>query len=117
MPKTKQLGKDYTKYTFLGEQYGKGTLVLAVVKKYLEEHPEATVKKLNEVFTKKETGSTFDVVVPVRKAVKGRFFINAEDLIKAADRKVAVTSQWSKDNIKPFIVFAQNILHTKIAVV
>ena len=111
----RRIKRDYTKYNFLGNRYGKGTLVLAVIKKYLEEHPGMSLSQLSEVFTKKNTGSTFDVVVPVKKAVKGRFFLNAEDLVKAADKKIAVTSQWGKENIKHFIVFANSTLKMKIA--
>lgn len=114
MLKIKKMGKDYTKYSFLGEQYGKSALVHAVVKNYSEEHPEVNAKKLNLLFTRKETGSTFDMVTPVGTAAEGRFLMNVDDVIKAAGRKVVVTNQWSKNNIKTFIAFANNILHMRI---
>lgn len=106
--------RDYSKYTFHGTEYGKGPLVRAVVREYLEKHPKTTVHELKEIFPKKEVHSTFEVVESVRRASKGRFFLNRSDLIKAADSKIAVTSQWSKNNIDSFIEFVRKNLHMKI---
>jgi hypothetical protein len=106
--------RDYTKYLFMGEQYGKGPLVHAVIKEYVEKHPKTTVEELQEVFSKKATHSVFECVEPVRKAAKGRFFLNKEDIIKAADARIAVTSQWTKTNIGVFIRFARKTLNVRI---
>jgi len=89
--------RDYSKYTFKGETYGKGNLVLAVVSDYVKEHPQVTLTKLKDLFPRKEVHSGFEVVETVYKAHKGRFFLNAEDLIKVGNKNVAITSQWSKD--------------------
>ncbi len=106
--------RDYTQYLFKGGQYGKGTLVLAVVKSYVEKHPKITIDKLKSIFLKKEMHSGFEIVEPVRKAAKGRFFLNKEDIIKTTDTKIAVTSQWDKKNIEIFILFVKKNLNMKI---
>ena len=42
--------KDYSKYIFNGELLGKGRMVLAVIKKYVSDHPDVTYKALKKVF-------------------------------------------------------------------
>lgn len=111
---TSKNGRDYTKYLFKGEQYGKGTLVKAVVKNYVEEHPKVTSRELKHIFPKKETGALFEVVAKAKEAKKDRFYTDIEDLIKTADAKVAVTSQWSKDNITTFIMFVKKMYNLRI---
>jgi hypothetical protein len=103
--KPKPLGKDYTKYSFNGETFGKSRLVHAVVKFF------ATKKKkdISNLFPKKETGAVFEVVTPVRKAEKGRYFLDKEDLIQTANGKFAVTNQWGKQNIDNFIEFVNDL--------
>ena len=50
-PRTKDIGYDYTKYVLNGSNpLGKNEFVLAVVKEYLEQHPEKTYKELEDVF-------------------------------------------------------------------
>jgi len=111
--KTKK-NRDYSKYLFKGEQYGKGTLVHAVISDYAKEHPRTTAEKLQSIFPRKVIHSTFEVVETVKKATKGRFFLNPDLLIKTANSKVAVTSQWSKNNIDSFIDFVKKNLHMRI---
>ncbi len=115
MKKTaKRSKRDYTKYVFLGKKYGKAQLVRAVVSKYAETHPKATIETLQTVFPKKEIHSVFEVVVPVKKAVEGRFFLNSEDIIKTANAKAAVSTQWTKDSIESFIGYVKKNLGMKI---
>ncbi len=53
-------GRDYSKYSVNGEgRYGKGRMVEAVVKKYVELNPATTVQKLKEVFPERLQGSNF----------------------------------------------------------
>lgn len=106
--------RDYSKYTFKGEKYGKGNLVLAVVSDYVKEHPDVTIDTLKNLFPRKELHTGFEIVENVNKANKGRFFLNLEDIIKVGNKDVAVTSQWGKDNIQDFIVCVRKKLHTKI---
>lgn len=116
MKNTTKKSRDYSKYSFKGETYGKGNLVLAVISDYVKEHPDVTLSKLKDLFPRKELHSGFEIVETVYKAVKGRFFLNAEDLIKVGNKSVAITSQWGKDNIRDFIVHARKNLHSKIYV-
>ena len=106
--------RDYSKYTFKGEKYGKGHLVLAVVSDYVKEHPDVTLDTLQNLFPRKELHSGFEIAQNVNKANKGRFFLNLEDIIKVGNKDVAVNSQWGKDNIQDFIVCARKKLHIKI---
>ena len=76
----KQAKKDYSKYVLDGETYGKGKLVLAVIKRYVKLHPDITVKELKETFPKKEIGASFEIVEPIRKARKRRFFLKNRDI-------------------------------------
>ena len=52
--------RNYDKYAVNGEgRYGKGRMVEAVVKKYVELNPGTTVQKLKEVFPERLQGSNF----------------------------------------------------------
>ena len=58
--KSAEGGRSYSKYAVNGEgSYGKGRMVEAVVKKYVELNPGITVQKLKEVFPERLQGSNF----------------------------------------------------------
>lgn len=103
-------GRDYTKYEFQGNVYGKGPLVLAVVKEYQKKHTSASLDTLKSVFPRKEFHVPFDVVESARKAKKGRFFLDKDDRIKIANGIAVVTNQWTKDKIDLFIKFVEKNL-------
>ena len=105
--------RDYTHYFYQGNEYGKGPLVLAIVKDYVKKHPDVTAEKLKEIFPRKEFHSPFEIVEKIRKAKKGRFFLDSAAIIDVANAKVAVTNQWGT-NIDSFINFAKKNLHIKI---
>ncbi|MCC2677345.1 MAG: hypothetical protein K0R58_4292 [Ramlibacter sp.] len=42
--------RDYTKYEFEGVQLGKGRLVLALIRRFVREHPSSTFAELVAVF-------------------------------------------------------------------
>ncbi len=102
--KSRPVGKDYTKYNFNGETFGKSRLVLAVVKFFADKK-----KNISNMFPKKETGAVFEVVAPVRKAERGRYFLDKEDIIQTPSGKYAVTNQWGKENIDSFIEFVNDL--------
>lgn len=96
-------GRDTSKLKFNGELYGKGRLVLAVVKKYVEDNPRTTITKLKEIFPD-ELNKKYGCIQTVEKARKisvdrERFFLKAEDLIKVGDKKVAVCNQFGSHNL------------------
>lgn len=54
-------GKDNTKYEFNGETYGKGRLVLAVVREYINDNPGISLDDLRVVFPDKLKGSRIGI--------------------------------------------------------
>lgn len=104
--------KDTTQYEFNGEIYGKGKLVLAVIKDYVKNHPDTTFDDLKckfEVFT--NTIVTLDEARKIANT-KGRkrHFINPDQVITLNDEsKVAVSDQWGVDRIGEFLSKADQL--------
>lgn len=101
---TDSAGRDTTKYILDGRKYGKNRLVLAVVKKYMENNPNTTADELLEIFDKSLQGSLG--VVRILSEVKAnysdyktRFFTLPDELIKTATKDCTVCSQWGIANI------------------
>lgn len=105
--------KDYTKYRFDGKTYGKGRLVLAVVSKFVEEHPNITYSELVKVFPKATQGSRGVFALQSEaediytSTSRKRHFINPEDIIQLKDSVIAVCTQWGASNIDKFISIAR----------
>jgi len=105
-------GRDMRKFRFDGEQHTKGGLVLAVVRKYVEKHKNISLTKLKEVFPD-ELLQRFGVVQDVKKAKtftsggRDRFFLKDDQLIKVQNSRIAVSNQWTSENIKPFLTAAR----------
>ncbi|GBD98207.1 hypothetical protein BMS3Abin07_00215 [bacterium BMS3Abin07] len=105
--------KDYTKYIFNGKIYGKGRLVLSVVSKFVEEHPDVTYSELVKVFPKTTQGSrgVFTLQSEAEdiyaSTSRKRHFINPEDIIQVKDAAIAVCTQWGASNIGKFISVAR----------
>ncbi|WP_261844572.1 hypothetical protein [Aliamphritea ceti] len=101
--------KDTTKYLFNGGNYGKGRLVLAVLKKFVEENPKVTYSELESTFYKSLQGSSgvfstqCDAKEVFAKTSRWRHFIKPEELIKLSDSTIAVSSQWGVGNIDRLI--------------
>jgi sugar-specific transcriptional regulator TrmB len=100
---TKSEGRNTEKLKFNGELYGKGKLVLAVVRKYILDNPKTTLTKLKEVFPD-SLQPRYGVVQEIGKAKKlsedrDRFFLKPEDLIKVGDKKIAVCNQFGSHNL------------------
>jgi len=116
-----QGARDSTKYSFDGAILGKGRLVLAVVKRYVETHPNVTFSALEQAFPKDCQGSsgvltTLDRANEIVARDRGRHFLNPEDLIQLADGTVvAVSNQWGVGNIERFIQHATRTLGYTIA--
>ncbi|MEJ2795763.1 hypothetical protein WAE56_20360 [Iodobacter sp. LRB] len=109
------VSKDASKYKFDGQVFGKGRLVLAVVKRYVEVHPATTLAELQQVFPKHCQGS-LGVVATVEQAnqiytttARKRHFLVPEDVIQLPDSTVAVSSQWGIGNIDRFIKQARQL--------
>ncbi|PZF72600.1 hypothetical protein [Taibaiella soli] len=104
-------GRDVSQYTFNGRSYGKGPLVRAVVAQYVLDHPEITYKELKEVFPDdllKRFGIFQDQKTAKEIAPKGnRYFTKPEQVIKLKDREVVVCSQFTLENLQPFLKVAR----------
>jgi len=117
--------KDYSKYIFEGNEYGKGRLVLAVVKKYVSEHPNISYNELANIFkpelrkTKNGRGviALQDKISDKDKGIGAnshkRYFVNDEIMLKDGSI-VLVTTEWGSGNIDPFLDYARNVLKYKI---
>ena len=104
--------KDYSKYTFKGTQYGKGRLVQAVVKDYVQTNPDISFEDLLLVFPHELAKHKFGVFDRTEVAEKyfidsgskyKRFYMNEKDVITLSDAKIVVCSQFGKGNMDPFL--------------
>jgi hypothetical protein len=112
LPKPKREGRDTSKLKFLGKEYFKGPLVLAVITHHCKTH-KMTVAKLKETFPEElqPRYSTVQLQNMARKLSEGRdrFFLKPDQLIKIGDAKVAVCNQWTSANIVPFLKIAKKL--------
>jgi hypothetical protein len=105
--------KDRTKYSFNGEIYGKGRLALALVRKYIEDHPSIQFADLQQAFPKKTQGALGvfatleDAQAIFAKWGFKRHFIEEDELLKVGSTTVAVCSQWGIGNIGNLIALAR----------
>lgn len=108
--------KDFSKYLFNGNTYGKSRLVLAVVKKYVEDHHPATFDELEEAFPSSIQGSLgvvrrIEDVSDKYKGVGGvkRYFVG--DVIElASGEQVIVCTQFGAPNTEKFVEHVTNKL-------
>ena len=103
--------RDNTKYVFEKETYGKGKLVVACLKKIIELNPSTTFAHLKELFPD-TLMKRFGVFEEIKKAkeisgTRDRYFFKEEDVIKLADKKVVICSQWTAGLIAEFIKTAK----------
>lgn len=96
--------KDYTKYIFNGQKFGKNRLVLAVIKDYVEKNPTITYSQLKAKFPDSLQGrETFTTETLAKQKRDRRNFIEPDELITLTDKTIAVSTQWGLANINPFI--------------
>lgn len=113
----KASNKDTSKYSFNGSKYAKNRLVLAVIKKYVEDNPNVTYKELKRIFPDKMQGTKHGVFQSLKSAIEiyeetdiPRHFIKDDEVVQLSDEKIAVCSQWGinrndeyNSNINKFI--------------
>lgn len=103
--------RDKTRYMFENKIYPKNRLVLAIVKKYVENN-NPTFDELQSVFDKSLQGSlnvvdTIENIEKIKDASK-RYFLN--DLITLKDKtQIAVCTQWGIFNIPKFVMQAKSL--------
>jgi 5-methylcytosine-specific restriction protein B len=104
--------RDKTKYMLNGKVYPKNRLVLAIVKKYTEQH-NPTFNELNDVFDRSLQGSlgvveTYDNAAKISDGAK-RYFMKDEDVLTLGNQRVVVCTQWGIFNIVKFVKRAQSL--------
>lgn len=105
--------RDRTGYTFEGESYGKGPLVLAILRKHVLSNPKTTYDSLKKTFPDdllKGYGifQSYERAMEISK-VRKRFFLNDNQLIRLRDKNIAICNQFSSDNILPFLAHARKL--------
>ena len=103
-PVVSSSGRDTTKYMLDGKRYAKNRLVLAVVQKYMEMHPDISASELIGAFDKSLQGSlgvvrTLSDVEKNCSDYKTRFFANPEEQIQTRTQPCVVCTQWGIANI------------------
>jgi hypothetical protein len=118
----KSTTKDRTKYSFDGEIYGKGRLALALVRKYVEDHPGIHFADLQQAFPKATQG-TLGVVATLEDAQAiyekygyKRHFTEEDEVLKVGATTVAVCSQWGIGNIGNLTALAKALKYKVEAV-
>lgn len=96
--------KDFTQYTFNNEKYGKGRLVHAIVKRYVEDNPNITLDELLKNFPEKLQGK-YGVFTESSQATDKNYFCKDNEIIPLnnSGTTVAVCRQWGISNIDGFI--------------
>jgi len=111
--------RDLRRYKFNGQECGKGRIVLEVVRKYVEQHPEAGFEELKRTFPDdlQKTGAAAQFstdgqcVIKRRKDVtdEKRFHMNKKDQIELMGEQVVVSREWNINNIQNFITKAYDL--------
>ncbi len=106
-PIVKTSVKDTTKYQIDGEgRYGKAKLVHEIVKRYVKQHPEASIDRLEKIFPTPRLIRTLGVFAEAQVAKKraDRYYADRKMLIALGDGvKIATCNQWAKESIDEFI--------------
>lgn len=107
--------QDRSKYSFSGNTYGKGRLVLAVLQHHVESHPDITFSELMRDFPKYCQGPS-GVFVTSEEAAnihrttgRKRHFLKPNELVTISDSTIAISSQWGIGNINNFISRAEEL--------
>lgn len=111
-----------TKYLFNDKEYGKGRLVLAVIKDYFSKNPESTIENLINVFPDDLLGKyhIYGIIKlksdidPKNIGLEGgskRYFSNQEDEIILKSGQIAlVCNQWMNENFNAFLEYVKDKL-------
>lgn len=108
----KTIIRDYSTYLFDNNEYNKRRLVLAVIKKYVDDKNPSTFKELEKAFPWEIHGSESRGVIKLESEVsekdKGigspqkRYFVE-DPIILTSGERVLVTTEWGVGNIGKFI--------------
>ena len=108
---SKSSNRDYTKFQFDGQAYAKNRLVLAVVKKHVENNPSITMQELSKAFTSPVLPVIITPIEEAREVAERtghrRHFI--DEPITLVDAEIAVNNQWGTGGIESFIGLAEGL--------
>lgn len=110
---TKPRMRDRSGYNFNGSTYGKGPLVLAVVRFYVDENPGVDYSTLKNAFPD-ELLKSYGIFKKLEAAQtvsrkRKRYFLKDAQLIDVVDCQVAVCNQFTSGNISAFLNKAREI--------
>jgi hypothetical protein len=105
--------RDRQSYTFKGAEYGKGKLVLAVVRDFVSCRPGIDYVGLKAAFPD-DLLKNYGIFKPLTDARKvsekrKRYFLGADQVIELKDGPVAVCNQFTRENIMDFLVRARQL--------
>ena len=115
---TSPMARDRTQYLFQDQHFGKGRLVLAVVKQHVAMHAVRDVETLRQAFPKQLQGGqgVFDTQETAQEIIDRtghkRHFVKPEELIDLGQDVIAVSTEWGAGNIDRFIEQARALGHT-----
>lgn len=115
LSKTKETtSRDTTKFFLNGKKYGKNRLVLAIVQKYVQMHPDITAAQLMLIFDKSLQGSlgvvrTLEDVKTTCSDYQIRFFTSPDELITTKTDTCVVCTQWGVSNIGNILARAEQL--------
>lgn len=104
--------KDYTKYIFKGQKYGKGRLVLAVLTDYVRNNQSITLPELKRIFPDEIQYDSFMNqkygIIQTESLVREKnwnkhFFNRNEEKIILSDTSILVSKEWGINNITQFL--------------
>lgn len=117
VPSSRVQGKRQMYYVDGEGPFNKRTCVFETIRKYMELHPDATERELQQAFPADVQGGLGVVrnmtwvqsQVPFRKDISTRFFVKPEELIMLPDgEQLAVCNQWG-NNFDGFIRVAREV--------
>lgn len=96
--------KDHSRYIFNGQEFGKGRLVLAVIKDYVRNNPAISYNELKTKFPDNLQGTeTFTTIEHAIGKRDRRNFLKEDELIPLIDETIAVSTEWGAHNIGRFL--------------
>ncbi len=110
-------GKDYTKYIFKGQKFGKGRLVLAVVTDYVKNNQSISFPELKTIFPDEIQYDSFMNqkygIIQTESLVRDQnwdkhFFTNDNEKINLHGTTILISREWGANNISQFLRSAEN---------
>ena len=105
--------KDRTMYTYKNTQYGKGPLVLTIVREHVNSNPSITFNDLKRVFPD-DIFRGYGVFTDLERAKmvslsRKRYFLNNNQLLKVQGTVIAVCNQVDSKNILKFLAAVKKL--------